>query len=811
VDKDQLIKRLMITFRQELAEHVRELNRDLLALEKEVNEKERVHLLQTLFRTAHSLKGAARSVSLSLIESACHQLEEILAAARDGMILSSSGHFPLLFAAADAIEEAGMRLREHQDLSGSPLANLLPRLEAAVREISEQPQRTASLQEDVPGAGRQPTMPERVPHMAEAVEEPAACSATITVVAPTPHGEPTRVRRPDTSATPSDEFQSAPAPPSHAIDWGTVRVPAEKLDAFLARDGELLVARRRVESRAEEVSALREFVGRLIEEWRGVERSLQKWLDKGDRAPAESQARSEAPERGANGRLPQRVASVLGREGLNLRRLEKDLDRFAAAMSSDHRLLKQAADALDDELRRVRMIPFADACEGLERMVRDLARAGGKDVVLAIEGSAVELDRSVLEGLKDPLRHLVRNAVDHGVETPDERRLAGKPPQAHVRVAAVLRGARVEVGVADDGRGIDLESLRLALRRKGLAEPADEIELVRSLFLPGFSTSRLITDVSGRGVGLDVAKSRVEALHGTIDVSFVAGKGSTFTLSVPLTLTTLRVLLVEVSGRTFALAGTNVEKLVRIGPEELVSVAGREMLALGTAPLPVASLAETLGLRTRETARTGVKLPAVIVAAGEKRVAFVVDELLSEQEVVVKNLGARVRRLRQISGATLLPSGRIALVLNAPSLIRSAAGAAPAASLGRVARTNPVAKKRILVADDSVTTRTLEKSILETAGYEVAVAPDGDSAWQLLQERGADLLISDVEMPRMDGFALVEAVRGSERFQRLPVVLVTARGTEKDKARGAEVGADAYLVKSAFDQKNLLETIAQLL
>jgi two-component system chemotaxis sensor kinase CheA len=458
------------------------------------------------------------------------------------------------------------------------------------------------------------------------------------------------------------------------------------------------------------------------------------------------------------------------------------------------------------------MLPFAEACQGLDRMVRDLAHAGGKDVAILIEGGAVELDRSVLEGLKDPLRHLVRNAVDHAAEPPNERCSAGKPRQALITVTAVLRGSQVEVSVADDGRGIDLDGLRQQLRRRGLPEPADERELMRAIFLPGLSTSRIITDVSGRGVGLDVVKGRVEALHGTVDVSFARGQGTRFVLGVPLTLTTLRALLVEAGSQTLALAGTNVQKLVRIGPGDVVFVAGREMLALGGSPLPVASLAETLGLRPREPAQPTAKRHAVIVAAGEKRMALVVDEFLAEQEIVIKNLGPRIRRLRQVSGATILPSGRIALVLNAAHVIRAALSGTRAATVAIVpAGAAAAARKRILVADDSVTTRTLEKSILEAAGYEVVTAADGAMAWQLLHERGADLLVSDVEMPKLDGFELVAAVRTSKRFAELPIVLVTARQSEKDRARGVEVGADAYLVKSAFDQRNLLETIAQLL
>jgi two-component system chemotaxis sensor kinase CheA len=572
-------------------------------------------------------------------------------------------------------------------------------------------------------------------------------------------------------------------------------VAADKLDALLAHTGELLVARRRVESRAAEVTALRERVA----QWRVQWQRAQMWL-----APLLGHAE-------VRGRpIPAPAALELGQTGARLLRLEKDLDLLAANMVRDGRDLRQAADPLDADVRRVRLFPFAEACQGMERMVRDLAQAAGKEVGLAIEGGAVELDRSILEGLKDPLRHLVRNAVDHGVEPPERRRAAGKSPRARVTIAAALRGAQVQVDVADDGRGLDLDALREQARRRGLPEPADDSEAARLVFLPGLSTARLITDVSGRGVGLDVVKSRLEALHGTVDIATTAGGGTRFTLTVPLTLTTLWAVLVGAGGQTFAFAGTNVQRFARARADQVRSVAGRQMLALGGPPLPLAALAEVLGLSGRPTRSDG-PVPVLIVAAGEKRMAFTVDDFVAEQEVVVKSLGARVRHLPLVAGATLLPSGRIALVLNAANLVRTTLGRGPAPAPAAGAGPEAPRRKRLLVVDDSVTTRTLEKSILEAAGYEVATAADGQAAWQLLHERGADLLVSDVEMPRMDGFALTEAVRASARFRELPVVLVTARESEADKARGIEAGADAYLVKSAFDQKNLLETIAQLL
>ena len=372
---------------------------------------------------------------------------------------------------------------------------------------------------------------------------------------------------------------------------GFVRVPAQKLDALLTYSGELLVARRRVESRTSELAAIREFVGRWKTEERRCDRALKtlKRAEHGGRIGPPSKAGT-----GGGRLLPRPAAVMLGQIDDNLRRLEKDLERFAKVLTGDSRQLDQVADLLDDALRRLRMLPFAEACQGLDRLVRDLARVSGKEVELLVEGGQVELDRSILEGLRDPLYHLVRNAVDHGIETPDQRQAAGKLAQGRITLTAWRsRGTQVEVVVADDGRGLDLEAVRQRMRQQRLGEPADERDLASCIFLPGFSTASLITSVSGRGVGLDVVKSQVESLHGTIDLSFTAGQGTRFALAVPLTLTTLRALLVEAGEQTFAWASTNVQRLVLIGPDDIRMVGGREMLVHGKSLLPLASLAET--------------------------------------------------------------------------------------------------------------------------------------------------------------------------------------------------------------------------
>jgi len=716
MDRDRLALALMATFLEELEGHVAALNRDLLALEKAPSPARTEELMTSLLRTVHSVKGASRAVSEGIIELACHRLEEVLLAVNRGG-RASPELMELCFATADALDDAGRRLAQKQDLKGSPLEELLPRLEEA------------------------PT--------SKAPTSKAPTSKASAPKAPVP--------APPAPAPPVE----APAAPG--VEGLPVRVSAQKLDALLARSGELRVAGLRMEGRVELMETVREELHQLRLRLRSTDEVVA-------------------------------------------RRLETRVAQLGRALAADRRTLLLATSGLDEEVRRARTLPFAEACAGLERTVRDLAREAGKQVRLEIQDGALELDRSLLQGLREPLLHLVRNAVDHGLETPAERRAAGKPEEGRVTLTARLLGGRVQVVVEDDGQGLDLASIRERARTRGLPVLNDEGD-ARLIFLSGLSTAEAVTSVSGRGVGLDVVRAQVEALRGSVDITFQPGQGTRFTLDVPLTLSTLRVLLVTAGGHTFAVAGESVARLLRLEPGEVRTVQGRQLWATPQALVPLATLTAVLGLpEGTPRPRPG----AMVLASGELRAVLVVDEVVAEQEVLIRGLGPRIRRAGHVSGMAVLPDGRMAALLNPASLVRAAEGRTALAGLFPT----PVEKKarrRILLADDSLTTRTLERSILESAGYDVLACVDGQEAWERLQAEGADAVVSDVEMPRMDGFALTEAVRGSPRFGRLPVVLVTARAKPEDKARGLQAGASAYLVKSAFDQTHLLETLRQLL
>jgi two-component system chemotaxis sensor kinase CheA len=505
--------------------------------------------------------------------------------------------------------------------------------------------------------------------------------------------------------------------------------------------------------------------------------------------------------------------------------LIEEMGRLRLRLDADVRRLEQVAAEIHDGVRRLRLVPVGVALAGLPRLVRDTAAACGKQARLELVGEGTEADRSVLEEISGALTHLVRNAVDHGLETPDLRARAGKPPTGVITVAAREERGTLVLEVSDDGGGIDGEAVRRRAVELGLLS-ADQataagLDLV---FRPGFSTAGRITEVSGRGVGLDAVTAAVEGLHGSVSVLTEPGAGTTFTMTLPLTLATTRCLVLRVGGQTLALPLSTVSRVVRVDGADIGRTGGRPALTGVGPPIVLAELAAVLGLASSDDGADGgpawaPSRLAVIGASGGTGSGVLVHEIRGEEEVVVNTLPAPLRRVRFTAGATILGTGEIVPVLHAGEVFRAAAGyrAAPAAPLtgrgaaGRGAPGEGTGRQVIVVADDSVTTRTLERVILESAGYEVRTAADGGQALALVQAGGCDAVVSDVQMPVLDGFALCERLRADVRFRDLPVVLVTALGSRTDRERGVAAGADAYIVKGEFDQETLLATLRRLL
>ncbi|MBP2231476.1 two-component system chemotaxis sensor kinase CheA [Azospirillum agricola] len=468
-----------------------------------------------------------------------------------------------------------------------------------------------------------------------------------------------------------------------------------------------------------------------------------------------------------------------------------------------------------EDMRRLRMLPAENQLGGLGRMIRDISRSEGKEVEVDVRGLEVEADRAVLQRLKDPILHIARNAISHGIEPPAERQAMGKRPAARVAIAASVEGARLRLRIEDDGRGLDRAAIARRAVDRGLLPPEEAGEaplerLVDFLFHPGFSTAARTTELAGRGMGLAIARAEVERLQGNLTIAGRPEGGAVVTIEVPLSLLSQRLVFVAVQDQTFALPSADVVRLNHTLSDTLFSGVGTPMIRVGEEDIAVTSLAALLGLEAPVLPATGKRLALIVVRAGERRLALAVDGFAATREAVVTAAEETGLDPARYLGTVLLDDGGPCLVLNVPGLMPLPGSALPAAA--RPAEEAPPARAHILVVDDSITTRTLEKSILEAHGYRVTQCVDGREALERLAEgMEVGLIVSDVEMPRMDGFALLQAVKADKRMAEIPVILVTSRASDEDRERGLRLGADAYIVKTRFDQNELLAGIRRLL
>lgn len=717
---DEIRERLLGTFRPEAEEHLQGITESLSALRGGLSPAQALPAWEALFRTVHTLKGAARSVGMTNVETLCQELEAVLRRITQGDLQPDR---PLL----DRLQETVDGLTRLLNDTGAAVA-----VEALV-------------------AGLDRAEPEL------AVSEPDATEAPTVAQPAGGCGDPAEARvDPVTVPTAASE---------------TIRVATEKLDMLLLQFEDLLLPRLSAGERARDAHALLAAAARC--------------------------------RRASNGDL-----------AAALRAIETQAQHLLRRLVEDERTLCRVVNTLQDDACRLRMSPASLILDLFPRMGRDLAREAGKYLEVVIQGADLELDRKILEAMKDPLIHLVRNAIDHGIEPPGARTRAGKPPQGRVTISLLSReDRRIEFRVGDDGNGISLEQVRAAaIRSHALA--ADEAETLENdealalVFQSGFSTSPIVTRVSGQGLGMAIVKERVESLGGQVRLETQAGQGTTVHMVLPAGIATFRGLLVR-AGQLFLLPIESVEQTLRVTLKEAQSLDGRPAVRWNDQPLPIVPLRELLVLE-----RGGVvpdldsPQPCVVVGSGLERLALLVDEILGDREVLVKKLGPPFVRVRNVAAAGILGTGELALILRPPDLLRSARtlsrlAASPRAEEDALPRT-------ILVVDDSITTRTMEQNMLEAAGYRVQVAVDGMDAWTLLMSETFDLVVSDVDMPRMDGFELTARIRAEAKLVDLPVVLVTAMETREDKERGILSGANAYVIKSSFDESNLLEIIRRL-
>lgn len=768
----ELLKKLLATFKVESEEHIAAISSGLVELERASSPEQQVQMVEKVFREVHSLKGAARAVNLVKVERICQSLE--------------SSFVRLKTQEATLSPELFDQLHQMVDTLGVLLSNE----SAATVHVDEShtPQRSA-----LPNPPNIIALNERPPvlHSGE-----VASSRLQTV--PSPENTPG---------------------PGHFGDQKpglseTLRVPAFKLDALLRQAEELIPAKATVAQRVIELREISQALTSWETEWRKI-RPQAHALPSLVNGESRSNGRAHTSNGHASARSRvMKISAFLERNENTLTSVRQKLAAIGKRLEYDRRAFERRVDDLVEDMKRVSMLPFAILLESFPKLVRDLSRDCGKDVDLTIIGGEIETDRRILEEMKDPLIHLVRNCIDHGIETPKHREEIGKSPRATVRIAILPKSAdKVELVVSDDGAGIDVQKVRAASLKLGLvseddARKMDEQQAADLIFKSGVSTSPMITEISGRGLGLAIVREKAEKVGGMVSVETQPGTGTTFRLILPLTLTRFRGILVRVGESLFVVPTRHVQRVLRVGREEIKSAENRDTIQFDGRAVSAVRLSDVLEITRRNAdADPKGKVPALVLAWAGEQIGFLVDEILDEQEVLVKSLGKQLRRVRNVAGATVLGTGKVLPVLNIADLMQSAVKMVPATTILETEE----ALKSVLVAEDSITSRTLLKNILEFAGYRVKTAIDGAEALAVLETEAFDLVVSDVEMPRMSGFDLTARIRSDKRLAQLPVVLVTGLDSREDRERGVDVGANAYIVKSSFDQGNLLEVVRRLI
>ncbi|KMN19668.1 hybrid sensor histidine kinase/response regulator [Pseudomonas weihenstephanensis] len=744
---------LLELFSLEAETQTQVLNAGLLALERNPTQADQ---LEACMRAAHSLKGAARIVGVDAGVSVSHVMEDCLVSAQEGRLYLLPEHIDALLQGTD----------------------LLMRIATPGNTVS-----TADVEAYVALMNR----------LLDPSQIPAPVVAPVfdvsqRLLAPQPEA-PQPTIEPPLAAEPAQR-------PQRRTESGerVLRVTAERLNSLLDLSSKSLVETQRLKPYLATLQRLKRIQSTSL---RALD-SLSDQLKVVGLSHEAQEALAEAR------RLLAESQHVLSEQ-------TAELDEFGWQAS-------QRAQLLYDTALACRMRPFADVLAGQERMVRDLGRSLGKQIRLEIEGEKTQVDRDVLEKLEAPLTHLLRNAVDHGIESPEQRLLAGKPVEGLIRLRASHQAGLLVLELSDDGAGVDLERLRRTIVERQLSTEAtaaqlSEEELLSFLFLPGFSLRDTVTEVSGRGVGLDAVQHMVRLLRGAIVLEQTGGQGSRFHLEVPLTLSVVRSLVVEVGDEAYAFPLAHIERMRDLQPDDIVQLEGRQHF--WHEGRHVGLVAASQLLQRPPSQNDDETLNVVVIRERDVVYGVAVERFIGERTLVVLPLDPRLGKVQDISAGALLDDGSPVLIVDVEDMLRSVDKLLNTGRLERIDRRNrhtaELARKRILVVDDSLTVRELQRKLLLNRGYEVAVAVDGMDGWNALRAEHFDLLITDIDMPRMDGIELVTLLRRDNRLQSMPVMVVSYKDREEDRRRGLDAGADYYLAKASFHDDALLDAVVELI
>lgn len=764
-------------FRTELEGQARILTDGLIALEQDPRAEDN---LESLMRASHSIKGAARMVDVSAVVSLSHVMEDCFVAAQKGELELDSQDIDCLLKSVDMIsniaksadETIGQWEKEHADELNALVSSMSSILAKSGRDIT------------IPSDNKKDT---------------------VTGSATAEHDKADNVKS-------SEDKNSNPVQPPHeqlaehgqvedgmavekAAKSRVLRVSSDRMDRLLGLAGEAVIESRWLRPYLEAMLRHKRFQYELVSELDKLREMLGKLTREG---------------------YSDFLLAGLQQKIIEYR--EQFSDRLADLERFDHRA-SNLASRMHNEVITSRMRPFSDGVEGLQRMTRDVARSLGKDVRLVITGLSTQVDRDVLELIKAPLNHLLRNAVDHGIEMPDERVKTGKPSQGIIRLEASHRAGMLSVSVTDDGKGVDLDSLRQKILDKGLAnkdmiEMMSDVELMDFMFLPGFSTREDVTELSGRGVGLDVVHDAVKDMRGVVTATSKPGKGVRFHLQLPLTLSVIRTLLVEIGGECYAFPLSRIDHLLKFPKNKVEILEDRQFITWNDKHYGLVVASQLFQLDQVETEDDF--LSVIVISDRHSQYGVIVERFLGERELAVQVMDPRLGKVQDISVAALLDDGTPTLIIDVDDMVRSIDNLVSGGrinkhedNLGRTRRQR--ARKRILVIDDSITVREVQRNLLETYGYEVDVAIDGMDGWNAVRSSNYELVITDIDMPRMDGIELVQLIKQDAKLKDLPVMIVSYKDQEDDRRKGMDAGADYYLTKGSFHDESLRDAVIDLI
>ncbi len=778
--REDFLKKILASFKLEAQENIDSLYDNLIKLEKEDDEAFKKDLIEKIYRSAHSLKGASRAVSMQDIERVCHAFEDVMSGVREGIISLNTSIFDILHKTVDLI---AVLLNSNADTEDEEL----------IDRISNHIDLLALIETGENIAGNQSSEASVIDN--NIVEDSKEVGKSLLV-------------NEEDNTTDAEELAkkvNTLVDKTKSTTSSTIRVSNNKLDRLLFQTEKLLEIKL---TSIERNNNLKDIVDKLYmwereyENYNNKLKAIKRKVEEAEYDKIEIKSRDLSD-----------MIDVLEWAGSSVKEMHLDIEALCKTDDANNYSTSVNIHNILYDVKNIITIPFSSLSNKFPKMVRDISKDLGKNVDFQIIGENIEIDRRVIEKIKDPLIHIIRNALDYGIEASSERIAKNKSYSGNITLRIErCESSNIQITLEDDGNGIDIDKVKNIIAKNKNIESITHEDCLNYIFKSGVSTSDIVTDISGRGIGLAIVWDNIDQLGGKVTVETEKDKYTKFIMNIPSSLLTYRGVIIDVSGNKYIIPTSKVEKVLKVDKSDIKSINNKSTISYMGNIISIVNLSDILSLNNTNTNAHSENILLLIFNNAGKNIAFIVDAVNGEQEVLIKKFNKQLTRVRYISGATVLGSGKVVPILNVSDVLKAACNESNITGItNRVSNSNIVETKSVLVVEDSVTSRMLLKNILESSGYVVDTAIDGVEGYTRLSEHKFDAVISDVEMPRMNGFELTEKIKKDDKTKSIPVILVTSLSKREHKEKGIDVGANAYIVKSSFDHSNLLEILESLI